>query len=185
MADPLYSTNLVGTLTEFVRLIYEKYREVPIDAELEPHIITPRAFIVLPNYFFYMPNFIGFSVAPYYNFFNNIRATKEKNFPLLAISGRGSRQIITLGGGVSLNVNFRLYLIVAATPSQHLIEQTALTMSHISRVALSIFHHPPFWWFVEVGEEDVLTRIEQGDYTIGYIGGNIRGCPHLIPAVTT
>lgn len=186
MPDPIHSTNLIGTLQEFVRLVFDKFHDVPIvNDEMKPLLIAPRTSIVLPSYFFYMPNYFIYSAAPYYNFFNNLRQTQQANYPLLAVSGRGTRQLITLGGGVSLNINYRMYLVVAAPPSQNLVERVAFTMSHLSRVVLSIFHHPPFWWFTEVNEEDVLTRIEGGDFTIGYIGGAIRGCPHIIPAVTT
>ncbi len=185
MADPIRSTNVVGVLTEFVRLVFEKFGEVPCDAELKPLLIAPRSSIVLPAFFYYMPIGIWQSAAPYYRFFDNLRSPQEANFPLLAISGRGTRQIITLGGGVALNVSFRLYLIVALPPSQDIVERLSLTAGHLARVALSIFHHPPFWYFVEVNEEDVLVRGDGGDYSICYIGGNIRGMPHVIPGVLT
>lgn len=185
MADPLRSTNVAGVLNEFVRLVFAKYNEVPADREIRHLLIAPQSSIVLPAFFYYMPTGIWYSVAPYYGYFNNLRATKQANFPLLAASGRGSRQIITLGGGVALNINYRLYLVVALPPSQDVVERLALTAGHMARVVLSIFHHPPFWYFTEVNEEDVIVRGDGGDYSIAYVGGVIRGMPHIIPAITT
>lgn len=185
MADPLRSTTVVGVLNEFVRLVYRKFHEVPVDEEFQHLIIAPASAIVLPAFFYYMPTGIWYSVAPYYSFFDNIRVAKQANFPLLAVSGRGTRQLITLGGGVALNVAFRMYIIVAHPPSQDIVERLSLTAAHLARVALSIFHHPPFWYFIDVNEEDVIVRGEGGDYTIGYIGGNIRGMPHVLPGILT
>jgi len=190
MADPFYSTNLPGVLYEFVKQVHNKFREalgsdLQKDLNLQNLIVAPASTIVLPAYFFYMPEAIawGASVAPYYGFFNNIRARNQVNFPLLAVSGRGTRQLVTIGGGVALNISYRLYLVHAAPPSQQIVERMALTASYLSRVVLSIFHHPPFWWFTEVTEEDVITRPESGEWTVAYISGNIRGCPHVIPAI--
>jgi len=180
--DPIRSTNLSGVLIVLLKNIMEKYNKIPLgDDDLQQYLIVPRTTLVLGAHFFWMPEQLRLGLGQEYNFFLTRRGTGEIVLPLLAATGRGDRKVMALGGAVSLDISFRLFLVVGAPPAQDVVEKVAFTTSHIARVLYAISYNPPFWWLIEVNEEDVISRPEEGELTIGVVSGTIRGMPHLIP----
>ena len=184
MADPLRSTSLPEILAQLGDIAISKYQLVETGSPNDwDFLYIPRKFIILPAHYYWMPETGRLTFSGLRNLLDSIRKTGELTFPLVAISGRGQREILAIGGAVSLNVNFRAYFLVGQPPAQDVVEKLAHSLSHLSRVFLAHFHNPPYWWFIQMNEEEVLTRFDVGlGVTAGFVGGVVRGMPHVFPA---
>lgn len=189
MADPLFSTNLSVTLVKLADLIMDKFWAIERGAGVDEYLITPKKVTLLPSYFYWFPSLERLELSGL--LMRNLEALRkqesEENFPLLGVAGRGVREIVTLGGGVSLNINFRVYLLVAVPPSLDVLEKIGVTLGHISRIILAHIHYPPYWWFAQINEEEVVQRSDLGGLGVsaGFIGGTLRGMPHVVPLTFT
>jgi len=179
--DPIYSTNLAGVLNVFLKKIMEKYNAIPVEEAMRKYLIVPRTTLLLGAHFYWMPDDLRLGIGEAYSFLLKERRAGRIELPLLAATGRGDRKTMVLGGGVALDINYRLFIIVGAPPAQDVVEKVAFSVSHLSRVVLAISYNPPFWWYADVNEEDVTSTPEGGELTIGVVSGVIRGMPHLIP----
>lgn len=186
-ADPLYSTNLTVVLSQLGKVVLDNFWNIERGGDVDQYLIEPKKVIILPSYFYWMPteDRLGVSGNIISNLDRLVRSEGMENFPLLGVTGRATRQVMTLGGGVSLNTNFRLYLLTAAPPSQDLVEKVGMTIGHIARITVAHIYYPPFWWFIDLTEEDIIVRPEVGGIGVtgGFIGGTLRGMPHIVPFV--
>lgn len=187
-ADPLFSTNLTTTLLQLGKIIKERFWTIERgNPNIDQYLIEPKKITVLPSYFYWLPDAerMGLAGTLMQSVESLFRREGAENFPLLGVSGRAGREVMTLGGGVSLNTNFRVYLVVSAPPSHDLLERIGITLGHISRIVLAHIYYPPYWWFATVNEEEVVQRPDFGGlgYSAGFIGGNLRGMPHIAPYV--
>lgn len=138
--------------------------------------------MVLPSYFYWLPSSERFSITTFEEAIKSFREVGKQNFPLVGVSGTGEVREIAIGGVVGLNVNFRLYLFVNLPPAEDIVQRSNFTLSHIANIILGSFREIPYWWYTEINSIESVVRPDIQGYTVGMLGGTIRGLGHPIAA---
>lgn len=176
----IYPPNVADYLSRLISLIEERFETTKTTRE--DLLIRPVKYVVLPSYFYWLPASERFSITTFEETLKTIREVGKPNFPLLGVSGTGDIREIALGGVVGLDVNFRLFLVVNLPPAEDIVQRTNFTLSHISNIILGSFREIPYWWFTEINSIESVVRPDIQGYTVGMVGGVIRGLGHPIAA---